>query len=82
MGFVQREDWHLTSYSQPAEDYGTDEDGIANPDSEGIEIPPNEVQLTEEQFSELQQTVNLQSDCKDMGIDLYLQTLQFIQSVI
>ena len=64
-----------------AEDYGT-EDGIANPDS-GVEIPPNEVQLTEEQqFSELQQTVNPQSDCEDMGIDLYLQTLQFVQSVL
>ena len=51
-------------------------------DNEGVEIPPSEVQLTEEQFNELQQIVNPLSDCDDMGVDLYLQTLEFVQSVI
>ena len=70
----------LDFFDYVAEDYGTDEDGITNPDSEGVEIPPNEVQLTEEQFSELQQTVNPLSDCEDMGIDFsgQLRTGNFV----
>ena len=72
----------LDIFNNVADDYGTDEDGIANPDNEGVEIPPSEVQLTEEQVNELQQIVNPLTDCDDMGVDLYLQTLEFVQSVI
>ena len=72
----------LDFFNNVADDYGTDEDGIANPDNEGVEIPPSEVQLTEEQVNELQQIVNPLTDCDDMGVDLYLQTLEFVQSVI
>ena len=72
----------LDFFNNVADDYGTDEDGIANPDSEGVEIPPSEVQLTKEQVNELQQIVNPLTDCDDMGVDLYLQTLEFVQSVI
>ena len=40
----------LDFFNNVADDYGTDEDCIANPDNEGVEISPSEVHLTEEQL--------------------------------
>ena len=63
-------------------DYGIEENGFPGDDIEGVEIPSSQIQLTDEQMSELQGTVNPLSDSDNFAIELYQQTLQFILSVL
>ena len=63
-------------------EYGIEENGFPSDDHEGVEIPSSQIQLTDEQMSELRGTVNPLSDSDNFAIELYHQTLQFILSVL
>lgn len=64
--------------------YGIEGEGVANgssdSDEEGVVVPPVCFELTEEQFSLLQRTVNPLSTSEEFGIDLYIQTLEYLES--
>lgn len=65
-----------------SDDYGAEEEGIAADDSEGVEIPPNQAPVTNEQLSELRQSVNPLNDSENFGIDIYQQALQVISTLL
>ena len=64
-------------------DYGIDEEGLAAEDlqSEGISIPPTTVQLSQHDLEKLQRRVNPLSSSDEHGVDLYIQTLDFIRQI-
>ena len=61
--------------------YGIDEEGVGSLDTDdGVVVPSVDFELTDDQFQELQHTVHPLSDSDDFGIDLYIRTLEFIES--
>ena len=72
----------LDFFNAVPDSYGVD--GSAShedSDQEGVAVPPIEFSLTEEQFSELQRTVNPLTESDNMGVELYVQTVVFIESM-
>ena len=72
----------LDFFQAVPEDYGYEEEGTApdEDDEGGIEVPPLSIQLTDDQISELQTSVNPLENSDDYGISLYLRTLQILHS--
>lgn len=64
-------------------DYGIDEEGLAAEDSagEGITIPPTTLHMSQQHLNDLQQRVNPLSDSNEHGVDLYIQTLNFLRQI-
>ena len=64
------------------EEYGYEEEGLT-PDSDNeIEVPATTVHLTDDQLSELRQSVDPLSDSEDFGINLYERTVHFVNSTV
>ena len=63
--------------------YGVDEDGFPgdNADYSGVQVPEGAFTLTPEQLANLQQTVNPLRESNNYGIDLYEETLLFMNSI-
>lgn len=61
------------------EDYGIEEEGMA-PDEDSIDVPRVHIELTQEQKTHLQETVNPLDHCSDYGISLYARTLEVLAS--
>jgi hypothetical protein len=73
----------LDFFDSVPETYGIDSDlGVSDDedDTEGVEIPPTELDLSSENISELQSSVNPLSESDDFGVDLFMQTLQIVQA--
>ena len=64
-------------------DYGVDEDGLPGDinDHSGVQVPEGAFTMTHEQLEQLQQTVDPQRESNNYGIDLYQETLLFINSI-
>ena len=70
-------------FEQVADDYGVIEDGLATDEStEGVPIPRSAIELSEEQFQQLQTLVNPLSDSTDYGIDLYQEEIQYLDTTL
>lgn len=65
------------------EDYGVDRDSIsATEDSlEGVSVPRNQIELTDMELEQLQNSVNPLSNSDNYGIDIYLQAVSFLHTV-
>ncbi len=61
--------------------YGLDEDGLLSTE-DGVAVPTNMFTLREEHLLLLQQTVNPLSDSNNFGIDLFVNTLQFVTDIV
>ena len=61
-------------------DLGVSVDYDANIE-EGVEIPSAEIEISQEQVSKLESRVNHLDETDDFGVDLFIQTLHFIQSL-
>ena len=59
-----------------------DQLGIGSNDEEGVRVPPLDFELSDGHLEELQGLVDPLSDSDDFRIDLYMQTLDFIESVL
>ena len=70
----------LDLFEPVAEDYGVVEDGGAPDDIDGVSVPRVAITLTEDQLSELCETVNPLDESSDYGISLYIQTVQVLRS--
>lgn len=62
--------------------YGIDEDGVSVDESEGVQVPRNALEISESQLEQLRQSINPLGQCQDYGISIYLQTIQFLDSVL
>ena len=63
--------------------YGVeDDDSAVEQDDYTVYVPPNRFALTEEHFAQLQSRVNPLAESDNFGIELYLQTLAFLCSVV
>ena len=62
------------------DNYGVEEEGLVpgEDDDEGVEVPRNTLQLSEQQFQELHEAVNPLADSDDYGISIYINTLQYL----
>ena len=58
--------------------YGVDEEGLAANEDDAVVVPENGFNLTDEQFQQLQQSVNPLADSDNHGIELYEETIEFI----
>ena len=65
-------------------DYGinTNDPLINNDGEDQIETPESTIQLTNEQLTHLQATINPLSDSDNYGIELYVQTLDIVQQML
>ena len=76
----------LSALDTVAESYGVDSDlGVAddpeaNEDPEGVEVPATELDISPEQTTELQSTVNPLGESDNFGIDIFMQTLEVLRS--
>ena len=75
----------LDFFNSVSETYGVDSDlGVtsdgADEDPEGVEVPATELDISSEQMSELQATINPVGESEDFGIDLFVQTLELLHS--
>ena len=61
--------------------YGIEEEGLASDDS-GVEVPRIAFSLTDEHYEQLQQNVNPLAESSNFGIELYIQTLGFINTIV
>ena len=55
---------------------------VNDDDDDRIETPDSTIQLTSEQLSHLQATIDPLSDSDDYGIDLYVQTVDMVQQML
>ena len=63
--------------------YGIDNDlgvFVATDTHEGVEVPPTDIGLSDQQVEDLQSAVDPLSESQEFGVDLYLQTLELILS--
>ena len=59
--------------------YGIDWNGpISDSEDEEVQVPQTTVPLQEEDFSQLQQTIFPNTNSDYQGVDLFIQTLQFV----
>lgn len=73
----------LDFFDEVSESYGIVEDlPLQSEDQEGVAVPPNEVSLRDEQLTELQRSVDPLSHSDNMGIDLYVQAIHCIESML
>ena len=70
----------LDFFDQVPDSYGMTEDLPLAEDEEGVVVPPTDFSLTDEQLHELQRRVDPLSDSENMGIDLYILTVDTIHS--
>ena len=76
----------LDFFDTVAESYGVDSDlGVAddpeaNEDPEGVEVPATELDISPEQTTELQSTVNPLGESDNFAIDIFMQTLEVLRS--
>lgn len=74
----------LDFFDSVPETYGIDSDlGVPDndeDDEEGVEVLPTELDLSPENITELQSSVNPLSESEEYGVDLLMQTLQIIQA--
>ena len=72
----------LDFFQTVPEDYRYEEEGSApdKDDEGGIEVPPLRIELSDNQISELQSSINTLENSDDYGISLYLRTLQLLNS--
>ena len=71
----------LDFYECIDENYGIDEEGMGEPDDEGISIPRSTICLSEEQNSQLHQQINAMADDRNFGIDLYQQVVVYLENI-
>lgn len=66
------------------DNYGVDEEGLVPPedDDEGVELPCNAIQLSEQQLTELTEAIDPLGDSDDYGISVYVRTVQCLESII
>lgn len=71
-------------FDQVTDDYGIIENGLATQEdsNEGVSIPRSNVELSEEQFEQLQMLVDPLSESNDYGIDLFLQVVHFLDMIL
>ena len=62
--------------------YGVKDEDSAEEDEYTVHIPPNRFSLTEEHLAELQSNVNPLAESDNFGIDLYLETLTFLRTIV
>lgn len=70
----------LDLFDSVPEFYGVDDHVGEDVDEQGVEVPPTNLALSDEQLAELQSSVNPLDDSDEFGVDLYLRTLDLIQS--
>ena len=70
-------------FEHVTDSYGVEEGGVTPyDDNEGVEVPPCQLDLSEDQLDGLKETVDPLSVSDNFGIDLYEKALMFLQSVI
>lgn len=74
----------LDFFERVPENYGEIEDGLASEESlsEGVPIPRSAVELSDEQFQQLQAQIDPLSESNDYGMDFYLQVIEFLDDII
>ena len=70
-------------FDHVSEEYGMEEEGLpVDDDTEGVEVPPTNIALSDLQMAELQATIDPLHDDGNFGIGLYQQTLQHVHSTV
>ena len=65
------------------EDYGIDWNGPLSVDNDNIvTVPDTECPLFPEQFSILQATIDPLQSCEDFGVQIYIETREFVYTCI
>lgn len=77
----------LDFFDHVTEAYGIDNSGDSvmsdeDDEIEGVEVPPTDLDLSDEQIAELQSDVSPLSESSDFGVDLYLQAKDLIISFV
>ena len=76
----------LDFFDTVTETYGVDSDlGVTSDetdDEEGVEVPATDLDISPEQISELQSTVDPLGESEEFGVDLFMQTVEILQSFI
>ena len=81
---LQRSDMAAVDFFEAVHnEYGIEEDGLPGDieDQAGVAVPEGRFALTEEQLDNLQQLVDPLKESSNYGIDLYEQTLYFINNL-
>ncbi len=71
----------LDFFDAVPDSYGIDEESVGLSEDEGVVVPPLECELTEEQLGQLQSAVHPLSASNEFGIDLYIRSLECIESL-
>ena len=84
MGMLQLKKSGLTAmnfFDIIDDNYGVEEDGLVpEEDDEGVEVPRNTLQLSEQQLSELQEAIDPLADSEDYGISVYTRTVHYLDN--
>ena len=62
------------------DNYGVDDGLVHEEDDEGVEVPQNTLQMSE-QLSELQEAIDPLSDSEDYGISIYTRTIHYLDNL-
>ena len=62
--------------------YGVDWDGPLRDDDRAVIVPTMSTPLSSEDMEELISQINPLASSDDLGIDLYIQTVHFVSSII
>ncbi len=71
-------------FGQVDDHYGVEEIGLVPSDdsTSEVSIPENRIHLTEDQYTRLQQHVNPLAESSNYGSELYLSTVEFVQTTV
>ena len=64
--------------------YGVDEENsvVDEADEYTVHVPPSSLSLSDHQLAQLCETVNPLAESDNFGIELYIQTLDFLRTLV
>ena len=84
MGMLQLKNSGLTAmdfFDIIDDNYGVEKDGLVPEEGdEGVEVPRNTLQLSEQQLSELQETIDPLAESEDYGVSIYTRTVHYLDN--
>ena len=74
----------LDFFEAVSPDYGVQEDGSSVEEStaDGVHVPRISIQLGQSHFEQLQESIDPLQNCQNYGIDIFLTTLQFLDTIL
>ena len=81
---LQQKGLHALDFFEEVDEmYGVNEENLSSEDDDyTVEVPPSTLSLSDRQLSELRERVDPLAESETFGVELYVETLDFLRSLV